>query len=167
MTARRIRYTRVDEKSVTKRTKIDFETTYKNSGKLDRGETKVQRKGVAGVRTTVFTEVRHNGKLVSREKTGSTVSTKPRNKVVLRGTKRVLSVLDGGSRPNVGDGGGRRSQIFVTGYTYWDNSPPGSAQIARPQVHDRAGGVGTWKDPITVAVRAGRFPSAPASTSRS
>lgn len=153
-----IRYTRVEAKTVTKRTKIDFETTYKRSGKLDRGQTEVQRKGVAGVRTTVFTEIRHNGKLAGREKTRSTMTTKPRNELVLKGTRRVLSVLDGGEPANVGDGGGRRSQIFVTGYTYWDNSPPGSAQIARPQIHDRAGGVGTWKDPITVAVGAGRFP---------
>lgn len=152
-----IRYTRVDEKSVSKRTTIDFETTYENSRKLDRGETKVQRKGVAGVRTTFITEIRRNGKLMSKKKTGSTVTTKPENKVVLRGTKKVVSVLDGGEPANVGDGGGRRSQIFVIGYTYWDNSPPGSAQIARPQIHQRAGGVGTWKDPTTVAVRAGRF----------
>jgi len=66
-------------------------------------------------------------------------------------------VLDGGEPAQVGDGGGRRSEVFVTGYTYWDNSPPGSAQIAQPQIHDRAGGVGTWKDPLTVAVGAGRF----------
>lgn len=153
-----IRYTRVEAKAVTKKSSVDYDTTYKRSAELDRGETRVQRKGVAGVRTTVYTEVRHNGTLVSRKKTRSAVTTKPRDEVVLRGTKRVLSVLDGGEPANVGDGGGRRSQIFVTGYTYWDNSPPGSAQIARPQIHDRAGGVGTWKDPVTVAVRAGRFP---------
>ncbi|HEY5788049.1 MAG TPA: G5 domain-containing protein [Microlunatus sp.] len=120
-----IRYTRVDEKSVSKRTTIDFETTYENSRKLDRGETKVQRKGVAGVRTTFITEIRRNGKLMSKKKTGSTVTTKPENKVVLRGTKKVVSVLDGGEPANVGDGGGRRSQIFVTGYTYWETARQG------------------------------------------
>lgn len=41
---------------------------------------------------------------------------------------------------------------FITGYTYWDNTPPGSAAIARPVVHNKAGGTGTWSDPITVAV---------------
>ncbi|MDN5762071.1 MAG: ubiquitin-like domain-containing protein [Microlunatus sp.] len=151
-----VRYTRVDKKSVTKRSKVDFDTTYKNSSRLDRGQTKVRHKGAAGVRTSVFTEIRHNGKLVSRHKTRSAVTTKPKNEVVLRGT-RETSVLDGGKPAKVGDGGGRRSQIFVTGYTYWDNSPPGSAQIARPQIHDRAGGAGTWKDPVTVAVQSGRF----------
>lgn len=43
-------------------------------------------------------------------------------------------------------------QVFLTGYSYWDNTPPGSAQIARPVVHRRAGGTGTYRDPITVAV---------------
>jgi len=153
----RIRHTRVDTKLVTERSKIEFETTYKKSKKLDQGETEVQRKGVDGERTTVVVEVRHDGRLVSEKKTSSKVTTEPRSAVVLRGTKEVRSVLRGGEPADVGDGGGRRSEIFTTGYTYWDNSPPGSAQIARPQIHDRAGGVGTWKDPITVAVQPGRF----------
>lgn len=41
---------------------------------------------------------------------------------------------------------------YITGYSYWDNTPPGSAAIARPVVHQRAGGKGTYKDPITIAV---------------
>ena len=42
--------------------------------------------------------------------------------------------------------------IYLTGYSFWDNTPPGSAAIARPVLHKRAGGVGTYKDPITIAV---------------
>jgi len=152
-----IRYTRVDTKVVTERSKVGFETTYQNSKKLDQGQTKVIRKGVSGVRTAVFLEDRRNGELDSREKFLSKLTTKPRDQIVVRGTKPVRSVLDGGKPAKVGNGGGKRSRIFVTGYTYWDNDPPGSAQIARPVLHDRAGGTGTWKDPITVAVRAGRF----------
>jgi len=41
---------------------------------------------------------------------------------------------------------------YVTGYTYYDNTPPGSAAISHPVIHTRAGGVGTYNDPITVAV---------------
>lgn len=41
---------------------------------------------------------------------------------------------------------------YVTGYSYWDNTPPGSAAIARPVIHRRAGGKGTYKDPVTIAV---------------
>ena len=152
-----IRYTRVETKMVTKQSKVGFGTTYKKSGKLDQGATKVVRKGVPGVRTSVFTEVRRNGKLTSQKKISATVTKKPQNQVVLRGTRAIKSVLDGGQPAEVGNGGGKRSQIFTTGYTYWDNTPPGSAQISKPVIHDRAGGTGTWKDPITVAVQPGRF----------
>ena len=46
----------------------------------------------------------------------------------------------------------RTVNAFITGYTWWDNSPPGSAAIARPVIHRLAGGVGTYADPITMAV---------------
>ena len=42
--------------------------------------------------------------------------------------------------------------IFLTGYSFWDNTPPGSAAIARPVIHGSAGGTGTYGDPITIAV---------------
>lgn len=42
--------------------------------------------------------------------------------------------------------------IYLTGYTYWDNTPPGSAEIARPVLRQRAGGTGTFANPITIAV---------------
>lgn len=45
-----------------------------------------------------------------------------------------------------------RLSAWVTGYTFWDNTPPGSAVIARPVLHDEAGGTGTWDDPVTLAV---------------
>lgn len=46
----------------------------------------------------------------------------------------------------------RQFSIYLTGYTYWDNTPPGSAAIARPVLRQRAGGTGTWQDPVTIAV---------------
>ncbi len=42
--------------------------------------------------------------------------------------------------------------VYLTGYSYWDNTPRGSAQIARPVIHRSAGGVGTYSDPVTLAV---------------
>lgn len=42
--------------------------------------------------------------------------------------------------------------MYVTGYTWYDNTPAGSATISHPVLHRKAGGSGTWKDPITVAV---------------
>lgn len=43
-------------------------------------------------------------------------------------------------------------RAFVTGYSWFDNTPPGSADIAFPGLHKKAGGTGTYADPITVAV---------------
>lgn len=41
---------------------------------------------------------------------------------------------------------------YITGYSYWDNTPPGSADISHSVIHSKAGGVGTFNDPVTVAV---------------
>jgi hypothetical protein len=42
--------------------------------------------------------------------------------------------------------------VYVTAYTYYDNTPPGSAAISNPVIHQKAGGIGTYTDPITLAV---------------
>lgn len=42
--------------------------------------------------------------------------------------------------------------IYTTGYSYYDNTPAGSADISNPIIHKKAGGTGTFNDPITVAV---------------
>ncbi len=41
---------------------------------------------------------------------------------------------------------------FVTGYTYYDNTPPKSKAVSHPKIHKVAGGNGTHADPITMAV---------------
>lgn len=46
----------------------------------------------------------------------------------------------------------KRFTAYVTGYGYWDNTPPGSAAISKPVVHRKAGGTGTYNDPVTIAV---------------
>ncbi len=46
--------------------------------------------------------------------------------------------------------GGQTIPMYVTLYGYVDNSPPGR-QIAYPVIHKLAGGVGTYKNPITFA----------------
>jgi hypothetical protein len=42
--------------------------------------------------------------------------------------------------------------VYVTGYTWFDNTPPGSGDISHPIIHQKAGGTGTYSDPITLAV---------------
>ncbi|HEX2808086.1 MAG TPA: hypothetical protein VHN80_18130 [Kineosporiaceae bacterium] len=44
------------------------------------------------------------------------------------------------------------TNAFTTGYTWFDNTPRGSAQISAPVLHRSAGGTGTYADPITLAV---------------
>jgi hypothetical protein len=52
----------------------------------------------------------------------------------------------------------RTFKAYVTGYDFYDNTPPGSSAIAYSRewdsrtLHTVAGGVGTYADPITVAV---------------
>lgn len=47
---------------------------------------------------------------------------------------------------------GSEIKVYLTGYSYWDNTPRGSTAIAKPVVHRRAGGHGTYNDPVTLAV---------------
>jgi hypothetical protein len=42
--------------------------------------------------------------------------------------------------------------IWLTGYSFQDNTPPSSATVSAPILHKTAGGTGTYADPITVAV---------------
>ncbi|HWN32017.1 MAG TPA: hypothetical protein VNP03_04705 [Pseudonocardia sp.] len=42
--------------------------------------------------------------------------------------------------------------IWLTGYSWQDNTPPGSSVVGEPVLHKEAGGQGTFADPITVAV---------------
>ena len=156
-----LRLTRVDVKTVTTKKKVAYSTTYEETDDLDPGDTKAKTDGRTGVRTTVHSEVRHDGKLESRDLISSKITTAPRTKVVLRGTGVETSeseTSDSGDdssseeRSAGATSGGDKGTAFVTGYTWWDNSPPGSAQISRPVLHERAGGKGTYRDPITVAV---------------
>jgi hypothetical protein len=45
--------------------------------------------------------------------------------------------------------------IQLTGYSFEDNTPPGSAKVCCSVLHTVAGGSGTYEDPITVAVPGG------------
>lgn len=43
-------------------------------------------------------------------------------------------------------------RVYVTAYTWHDNTPPGSPDISDPEIHQSAGGIGTFNDPWTLAV---------------
>ncbi|MDD5569027.1 MAG: peptidoglycan-binding domain-containing protein [Candidatus Pacebacteria bacterium] len=44
------------------------------------------------------------------------------------------------------------AKAYTTAYTWFDNTPPGSSDIALPVLHQQADGIGTYADPITIAV---------------
>lgn len=44
------------------------------------------------------------------------------------------------------------SNAYVTAYTWFDNTPEGSPDISNPVLHKKAGGTGTYEDPVTIAV---------------
>ena len=46
----------------------------------------------------------------------------------------------------------RLLKIWLTGYSWQDNTPPGSSTVSHPVLHHQASGTGTYADPITVAV---------------
>jgi hypothetical protein len=48
--------------------------------------------------------------------------------------------------------GSHELNIWLTGYSWQDNTPPGSSIVGEPVLHKQAGGTGTYADPITVAV---------------
>jgi hypothetical protein len=45
----------------------------------------------------------------------------------------------------------RQLTIWLSGYSWQDNTPPGSSKVGEPVLHQVAGGTGTFADPITVA----------------
>jgi hypothetical protein len=45
--------------------------------------------------------------------------------------------------------------VWLTGYSWLDNNPPGSSKVSHPILHGMAGGEGTYEDPITAAVAGG------------
>lgn len=56
------------------------------------------------------------------------------------------------SSSNASRTGEEKFTAYITGYGFWDNTPPGSAAISKPVVHRKAGGTGTFNDPVTIAV---------------
>ncbi|HEY1974824.1 MAG TPA: hypothetical protein VGH89_43225 [Pseudonocardia sp.] len=71
-----------------------------------------------------------------------------------QGSEQPPSANGTGGGGNESGGGGEQKQltIWLTGYSWQDNTPPGSSIVGEPVLHKEAGGTGTFADPITVAV---------------
>lgn len=96
----KFRFTRVDIKAKTKKVKVDYDTDRKKSSKLNKGVTKIDKRGVHGVRAVTYKIVRHNGKIVDRTKIKSKLIKKPVTEVVLVGTRSVKRSSNGSSTPS-------------------------------------------------------------------
>jgi hypothetical protein len=100
-------------KRVTKKQKVAYGTVRKESGKIAKGVTKIDKAGVSGARAVTYRVVRHNGKIISRKKVGSKITRKPVAQIVLVGTKAPKTssapTTSGGSKtssaPSVASGG--------------------------------------------------------------
>jgi resuscitation-promoting factor RpfB len=75
----------------------------RQSSALTRGRTKVDRAGVAGVRTVTYRVVRQDGKVTSRTKTASALVRKPVTQVIVVGTKAPKRSSSGGGGSGVWD----------------------------------------------------------------
>ncbi|HWJ52422.1 MAG TPA: ubiquitin-like domain-containing protein [Propionibacteriaceae bacterium] len=97
------RYIRVSVSALTKKVTLAHKTVRKETEKLDRGDTKVDTKGRAGIRSVTYRVVRHNGKTVSKTQTGSKITKKPVTEVVLVGTKeKVQKPTSSGAKKSSG-----------------------------------------------------------------
>ena len=70
------------------------------------------------------------------------------------GIGATLSMI---AAPAQAAGSATTEQTFLTFYGWWDNTPPGG-DISYPQIHQTAGGTGTYADPITFATDSSEQP---------
>jgi hypothetical protein len=72
-------------------------------------------------------------------------------------TRFVATTGTGSSAAAASVASATTEQTFLTFYGWWDNTPPGGV-ISYPQIHQTAGGTGTYADPITFATDSGEQP---------
>ena len=72
----------------TYKKKIKYKTIYKKSNAVYRGDTKVSRAGVKGVKSVTSTITRKNGKKIKEDVISQKVLKKPVTRIVLKGTKK-------------------------------------------------------------------------------
>jgi resuscitation-promoting factor RpfB len=97
-------FTRVDIKSKTKKVKVDYDTTRKQTSRLNKGVTKIDTPGVRGIRAVTYRLVRHNGEIVKRTKIKSKLIKKPVTEVILVGTKTTVKKSSGSSSSSTPSG---------------------------------------------------------------
>ncbi len=81
----KIKVTRVAEVEVTEKEAIDYKTIKKEDIDLEKGQTRVEQKGIKGEKTVIYIVKRVDGEEVSRTKKSSEVTKDPINEVLIIG----------------------------------------------------------------------------------
>lgn len=84
----KITVSRVTYKEVTKTETAEYGTTYKDTSKMYKGATYVKSRGVNGEKEVVYKVKYVEGKKVGAEAISETITKKPVNQVIVRGTKK-------------------------------------------------------------------------------
>ncbi|MBU2025648.1 MAG: G5 domain-containing protein [Patescibacteria group bacterium] len=82
-----IQVTRINIEEVTQEEPIEFQTIKKEDPALRWRHTKIKQEGENGLKQSTYRVVYQNGKQTSREKISQKISQKPKDKIVLEGTK--------------------------------------------------------------------------------
>jgi LysM repeat protein len=94
-----------------------------------------------------------SGPMIGRAPSAVSAVTKAAAKAPAARPKKIAAALKPGGAVDVTPTGATKQfKIWLTGYSYQDNTPAGSATVSHPILHKVAGGTGTYADPITVAV---------------
>lgn len=81
----KIKVTRVAEVEVTKKEAIDYRTIRKEDIDLEKGQTRVEQKGIKGEKTVIYIVKRVDGEEVSRTKKSSEITKDPVNEILIIG----------------------------------------------------------------------------------
>ena len=135
------RYTKVDVTTVRKKQSVAFSTVRRDSSSLTRGRTEVDTAGRDGSRTLTYRVVRHDGEVTSTKKTGSKITVRPRDRVVLVGTKvpapKVAERPSGSSGSDSSGSGSSGSGSSGSGSSGSGSSGSSAPSVASGGVWDR------------------------------
>lgn len=81
----KIKVTRVAEVEVTEKEPIDFKTIQKEDIDLEKGQTRIEQKGIKGEKTVIYIVKRVDGEEVSRTKKSSEITKDPVNEILIIG----------------------------------------------------------------------------------
>jgi len=81
----KIKVTRVAEVEVTEKEAIDFKTIRKEDIDLEKGQTRIDQKGIKGEKTVIYIVKRVDGEEVSRTKKSSEITKDPVNEILIIG----------------------------------------------------------------------------------